>query len=178
MNDNAPAAEVLSLTPPNAVQWNHDLMLEFQAALKKDPAGGPDVISSAYELKHRVAQYNKLSRPAKTNLKTVHELEDRLKHWPRSRLAGNFSKELRSLISSLKQLLWDSPKLWESPIRGVVVKCNEEIVAKVITGDVNDLTEYITLQYLAERAPDIPASKPYRLISFGPFRVIFMSYQT
>lgn len=81
----------------------------------------------------------------------------------------------KTLLASLKQLLWDSPKLWESPIRGVVVKCNEDIVAKVITGN-KDSTEYTSMQYLADQAPDIPAPRPHGLIAFGPFRVIFMSY--
>ncbi|KLJ08459.1 hypothetical protein EMPG_16103 [Blastomyces silverae] len=48
----------------------------------------------------------------------------------------------------------------------MVVKCNEEVVAKVITGDNNDLTEYMTMQYLAARAPNIPALKPHDLIRF------------
>lgn len=75
----------------------------------------------------------------------------------------------------LKQLLWDSLKLWESPVRGVVVKCNEDIVAKVVTGN-KDYTEYTSMQYLMKQAPDIPALRPHGLVAFGPFRVIFMSY--
>lgn len=81
----------------------------------------------------------------------------------------------RSLAVSLKKLLWDAPKLWECPVRGVVVKCNDDIVAKVITGN-SDYTEYTSMQYLAEKAPDIPAPRPHGLIALGPFRVIFMSY--
>lgn len=85
---------------------------------------------------------------------------------------GNIEK---ALVVSLKQLLWNSPKLWESPVRGVVIKCNEDIVAKVILGN-RDYTEYTSMQFLAERAPDIPAPRAHGLIAFGPFRVIFMSY--
>ncbi|KAL5360689.1 kinase-like domain-containing protein [Aspergillus floccosus] len=65
--------------------------------------------------------------------------------------------------------------LWQSPIRGVVVKCNEDIVAKVIWGS-TDYTEHTSMQFLAERAPDIPAPRPHGFIKFDPFRVIFMSY--
>lgn len=79
------------------------------------------------------------------------------------------------LVLSLKQLLWDSPKLWESYVRGVVVKCNENIVAKVLTGN-EDYTEYTSMQYLMRQAPDIPAPRPHGLIAFEPFRVLFMSY--
>lgn len=81
----------------------------------------------------------------------------------------------KPLIMSLKQLLWDSPKLWESPVRGVVVQCNDHIVAKVILGN-RDYTEYTSMQFLAKWAPDIPAPRAHGLIAFGPFRVIFMSY--
>jgi hypothetical protein len=56
-----------------------------------------------------------------------------------------------------------------------VVKCNEDIVAKVIWGNM-DYTEYTSMQFLAERAPDIPAPRTHSLIALGPFRVIFMSY--
>lgn len=88
-------------------------------------------------------------------------------------LLGNCSDD--DMIVSLKQLLWNSPKLWESPVRGVVVKCNEDIVAKVILRN-RDYTEYTSMQFLANRAPDIPAPRAHGLIAFGPFRVIFMSY--
>ncbi|PYH87751.1 hypothetical protein BO71DRAFT_404391 [Aspergillus ellipticus CBS 707.79] len=81
----------------------------------------------------------------------------------------------KSLISALNRLIWDSPKLWESHIRGIVVKCTEEIVAKVVWGN-RDYTEYTSLQYLMREAPDIPAPRPHGLIAFGPFRVLFMSY--
>ena len=54
-----------------------------------------------------------------------------------------------SFIASLKQLIWDSPKLWESPIRGIVVKCSDHVVAKVLYGT-GDHTEYSALQYLAD----------------------------
>ncbi|KAJ6168112.1 hypothetical protein N7497_000955 [Penicillium chrysogenum] len=33
----------------------------------------------------------------------------------------------KALVVPLKQLLWNSPKLWENPVRGVVVKCNDDI---------------------------------------------------
>ncbi|KAF7630275.1 hypothetical protein AFLA_010902 [Aspergillus flavus NRRL3357] len=81
----------------------------------------------------------------------------------------------QSLIASLKQLIWDSPKIWESSVRGVVVKCNEDIVAKVITGN-KDYTEYTSMQYLEKQVPDISAPRPHGLIALGPFRIIFMSY--
>ena len=81
----------------------------------------------------------------------------------------------QSLIASLKQLLWNSQKLWQLISRGMVVKCNDEIVAKVIFGN-NNYTEYTSMEFLEKRMPDIPVPRPHGLIAFGPFRVIFMSY--
>lgn len=80
-----------------------------------------------------------------------------------------------SLTLPLESLLWASKKLWESPVRGVVVKCDENIIAKVVTGNDN-YTEYTSMRYLMDQAPDIPAPRPHGLVAYGPFRVIFMSY--
>ncbi|KAK4613677.1 hypothetical protein CLAFUW4_08791 [Fulvia fulva] len=82
-----------------------------------------------------------------------------------------------SLTTAVIDLVWKSPKLWESTVRGVVVKCSDEIAAKVVAGNSDShWTEYTTLEYLAEKAPSIPAPKPHGCISMGPYRVIFMSY--
>ncbi|KAK2810501.1 hypothetical protein FQN50_002990 [Emmonsiellopsis sp. PD_5] len=83
------------------------------------------------------------------------------------------------LLTALKRLLWTSEKLWEAHFRGIVVKCNESVVIKVITGN-NDYTEYTSMLYLANdpvaAALNIPAPRPLGLVNFAPFRAIFMSY--
>lgn len=237
------AAPATLLSNANAAQWNRDVMLEFQAALEKNPAADlMSIFSDSYLQEHRNAQYRQLSYAAKINFRVLDELSDTLRHEPEVNLLSAFPKNYsrrikmatgpklvsdieqqteregppefrtrldlaetatvvyplsekviallarrsregldesinaeKSLILSLKQLLWDSPKLWESPARGVVVKCNEDIVAKVVTGN-KDYTEYTSMQYLMKHAPDIPAPRPHGLVAFGPFRVIFMSY--
>ncbi|OJD19625.1 hypothetical protein AJ78_00482 [Emergomyces pasteurianus Ep9510] len=210
--DDAAAARVLSLTHSIAAQWNHELMLEFQAALEKDPVTDlMSIISDSYEREHRQAQYRELSYAATINLRTVHELSDQLKHEPEVNLLAVFPKNYArrvkmatagctaSIVKNAESApefctrldLADSAtvvfplsetvttlleRLWESPTRGVVVKCNKEVIVKVITGDNNDTTEYTTMPYLAEHAPEIPAPKPHGLIRFGPFHAIFMSY--
>lgn len=241
MSDAAPA---ISLSNANAAQWNRDLMLEFQAALERNPAADlMSMFSDSYLHEHRKAQYRQLSYAATINFRILDKLYDTLRQEPEVNLLSAFPKnysrrikmatgsrpvkyieqetetkgpsEFRTrldlaetatvvyplsekvitllaqcsrgwldnksinakdlLVLSLKQLLWDSPKLWESPVRGVVVKCNENIAAKVMTGN-EDYTEYTSMQYLMKQAPDIPAPRPHGLIAFGPFRVIFMSY--
>lgn len=80
----------------------------------------------------------------------------------------------QSLILRLEQLICNSPKLWESHIRGVVAKCNEQIIVKVT--DHRGMTEYTKMQYHAEHAPDIPAPEPHGLVRFGHYMAIFMFY--
>lgn len=80
-----------------------------------------------------------------------------------------------SLVPVLQRMLWNCKKIWEAPTRGIVVQCNDEIVAKVISTK-GDYTEYTALQYLAEQAPEIPAPRPHGLIKFGYFCIIFQSY--
>lgn len=78
-------------------------------------------------------------------------------------------------VLAVQQMLWDSLKIWENPARGVVLKCSGGIAAKVIATD-GDYTEYTAMQYLAEKAPEIPAPRPHGMIRLGPFSVVFMTY--
>lgn len=235
--------EVPSLLNPDVPQWNKMLLGEFHAALEKNPSA--DLLSmftEQYRREHRLAQFTKLSKAGKINMKTLDDLcadfqsdpnIDLLSAFPRdytrritfatgpkvtlreedeksvvTDLISDFRSKLedantatvmfplservqdllppcadradtdtqkQSLLTAVKLLIWNSPKLWECHVRGIVVKCSEDIVAKVITGN-EDCTEYTSLEYLAEKAPDIPAPRPHGFISLGEFRVIFMSY--
>ena len=82
---------------------------------------------------------------------------------------------LQRLMLILKRMISESEKLWEFPTRGVVLKCNEDLVAKIIRGN-DDYTEYTSLQYLANYAPHIPAPKPHGLIKLDNVRIMFMTY--
>lgn len=82
---------------------------------------------------------------------------------------------LQRLTPILKRMFSESEKLWEFPTRGMVLKCNEDLAAKVIRGD-SDFTEYTSLQYLAKHAPHIPAPKPHGLITLKNVTIIFMTY--
>jgi hypothetical protein len=77
-------------------------------------------------------------------------------------------------MKAIKRMLAQPEKLWEDPIRGVVLKCNDDLAVKVVRG-YNDHTEYTSMQYLAEHAPDIPAPKPHGFIKLGTTHVIFMT---
>jgi len=72
---------------------------------------------------------------------------------------GPFQDPTQCLVPVLKRMILESEKLWEGPTRGVVLKCDDNLVVKGIRGN-SDCTEYTSLQYLAKHAPDIPAPKP------------------
>ncbi|OBT63252.1 hypothetical protein VE03_07786 [Pseudogymnoascus sp. 23342-1-I1] len=78
------------------------------------------------------------------------------------------------LMRAIKRMLAHPEKLWEDSIRGVVLKCNDDLAVKVVRG-YNDPTEYTSMQYLAEHAPDIPAPKPHGFIKLGTTHVIFLT---
>ncbi|KKY23822.1 putative phosphotransferase family protein [Phaeomoniella chlamydospora] len=82
----------------------------------------------------------------------------------------------KSLAEKLKQTFRNSTKIYESPFRGAVFKCSDEIIAKVVRMSCPDTTEYTSLQYLAQHAPNFPAPKPHGLVTLGRYNVTFMSY--
>ncbi|KAK2817687.1 hypothetical protein FQN49_007959, partial [Arthroderma sp. PD_2] len=196
------ASPTLSLLNAEAAEWNRTLMLEFQAALEKDPATDlMSMFSDSYRNQHQIAEYKQLSYPGAINRRTLNELDDDFRRDPEINLLSAFpsnytrritmatgpkviktdppkpkayddfllrldlaetatvvfplSKEVtpllapysggpsddkagdveKSLVVSLKSLLRGSPKLWEGVARGVLVKCSEGIVAKVVTGN-------------------------------------------
>ncbi|OJD25981.1 hypothetical protein ACJ73_02645 [Blastomyces percursus] len=203
-----------TLSNAEGAQWNREMLLQFKAALEKNPAA--DLLSmfpNSYHREHRNSQYPQLSFAARINLQALNELHDALRSEPEVNLlapelrtrfdlaetasiifplsetvdsllaqsGGLAHTELgdaeQSLLLPLKSLLWDSTKIWENLVRGVVVKCNGDIVAKVVTGN-TDYTEYTTLQFLAERRPRFPhqdrmvwsLSDPFRSYSCHIFR--------
>ncbi|KAL3426780.1 hypothetical protein PVAG01_00289 [Phlyctema vagabunda] len=79
------------------------------------------------------------------------------------------------LAGALKKMISASTKLWTHPTARAVLKFNDEIAAKVIDSD-NHLTEYISLQYLNEHAPNLPVPKPHGLIKFSNVYIMFMTY--
>ncbi|KAJ9302758.1 hypothetical protein DTO271G3_132 [Paecilomyces variotii] len=163
--ESDPEANILSLIPPN---YNRRIQMatgyKTTSSLENTEIQGPPEFRTKLGLADTATVVFPLSEKTTTLLTRYSEGQD-------SR--SNTTEE--SLAISLKKLLWDSPVIWECPVRGVVVKCSEDIVAKVITGH-RDYTEYTSMQYLEEKMPDIPAPRPHGLIALGPFRVIFMSY--
>lgn len=86
-----------------------------------------------------------------------------------------FQDPTQCLVTVLKRMIPDCERLWEGLTRGVVLKCGDNLVAKIIRGN-DDYTEYTSLQYLAEHAPDLPVPKPHGLIRFDSVRIMFMTY--
>ncbi|TVY44432.1 hypothetical protein LOCC1_G003267 [Lachnellula occidentalis] len=111
------------------------------------------------------------------NAEIMYALSDETKQVLSSYLEPDSGSELigASLVTSLSRMILSCEKLWEGPTRGVVLKCNPRLVAKIIQGN-DDYTEYTSIQYLQEHAPDIPAPRPHGLVKFGSARIMFMTY--
>lgn len=67
-----------SLSHPDAPKWNKAFMLEFQAALKKDPAADlMSMFSDSYRRHHQCAERELLSYPAGINRQMLDELDNK-----------------------------------------------------------------------------------------------------
>ncbi|KAH8795578.1 phosphotransferase family protein [Hyaloscypha finlandica] len=111
------------------------------------------------------------------NAEIVYALSDEARKFLSSYIEPESGSELigSSLLSSLSQMILSCERLWEFPTRGVVLKCNANLIAKIIHGN-NDYTEYTSIQYLAAYAPEIPAPRPHGLVKFDSVRILFMTY--
>lgn len=57
----------------------------------------------------------------------------------------------------------------------MVLRASEAIAVKV-TRDVDNITEYTSMQYLWDQKPSIPAPRPLGLVKMGKFYLIFMTF--
>ncbi|KAJ5585108.1 uncharacterized protein N7459_004908 [Penicillium hispanicum] len=75
------------------------------------------------------------------------------------------------------QALQRSEVIWKGAFarRRMVFKCATDIVVKAVR-NIDDYTEYTTLQYLERHKPSIPAPKPLGVVSISGVSLIFMSY--
>lgn len=81
-----------------------------------------------------------------------------------------------SLAANLKDMILKSDRIFELSMRtGAIIKCSDDLVIKIFP-DSRDLTEYHNLQYLAEKAPELPIPRPHGLIMLGHIGAMFMSY--
>ncbi|RAK98799.1 aminoglycoside phosphotransferase family protein [Aspergillus ibericus CBS 121593] len=75
-------------------------MLEFQAALEKDPAVDlMSMFSDSYIHEHRIAHYNQLSYAAEINFRLLNELHDALTNEPEVNLLSVFPKNYSRRIN-------------------------------------------------------------------------------
>jgi hypothetical protein len=83
----------------------------------------------------------------------------------------------QEISQTLPKVIRNGEVLWHSEVcaNNMVVKCNPEIVVKIVPNK-GDTTEFTSLQYLAQKVPDIPAPKPLGLIVIGDTSYIFISF--
>jgi hypothetical protein len=97
-----------------------------------------------------------------------------------------FSKSVRRLIESdhnksslarsVRELVEQSEVVWKPKFGNhkMVLKCSPGIAFKIIL-NMDDFTEYTTLQYLEEHKPTIPAPRPLGLVRLSKCFLVFMS---
>ncbi|TVY90888.1 hypothetical protein LAWI1_G005203 [Lachnellula willkommii] len=181
-----------------AKQLNQIILKRIQAAITADPEISLSIESRRIfkeavdeQISSRLASKNLKFANAPTeeqdfctrlvartrNAEIMHALSDETRKVLSSYMEPDSGSELigASLVTSLSRMILSCEKLWEDPSRGVVLKCNPRLVAKIIQGN-DDYTEYTSLKYLEEHAPDIPAPRPHGLVKFSSARIMFMTY--
>jgi len=83
----------------------------------------------------------------------------------------------QSLSINLGNIIESSQIIWQSKAccGHAVVRCSTKIVVKIVP-NLDDYTEYTSMQYLAQHAPEIPAPKPLGLVLSNRTSYIFMSF--
>lgn len=165
-----PEIDLLSAFPPNYLSR---IRIATDASSPKPPAGKKDTqeqVQGPPEFRKRL----ETADTAKIVFPLSEEAKSLLARYPGIPNASDNPEYF--LASSLKSLIWNSPKIWENASRGVVVRGNDDVVIKVITKDDEDYTEYTSMQYLSEHLPELPAPRGHGMIQLGVYRVIFMTY--
>lgn len=92
---------------------------------------------------------------------------------------GGASADQDSLDQGLRRVLEQGEVLALLHGRGGVLRCGNkstvDIAVKIVPASMTG-SEYSTLQFLAQHAPDFPAPKPHGLIKLGNSALILMSY--
>ncbi|KAG8415536.1 hypothetical protein J3458_009377 [Metarhizium acridum] len=77
--------------------------------------------------------------------------------------------ESDNLSSAIIELLDDSEVFYNG------LRASQDIVVK-ITREVDNTTEYTSMQYLQDRMPGVPAPRPHGLVNLSEFYLTFMRF--
>ncbi len=83
----------------------------------------------------------------------------------------------QSLSTNLRDIIESGQVIWQSKAccGHAVIKCTTSIVVKIVP-NLDDYTEYTSMQYLAQHAPEIPAPKPLGSVNSNGTSYIFISF--
>ncbi|OGM39212.1 hypothetical protein ABOM_012196 [Aspergillus bombycis] len=81
------------------------------------------------------------------------------------------------LSQRLLDIMRTSEVIWKAPFarHKIVLKCGNNIVLKVIR-NMDDYTEYTTLQYLRQHRPNVPVPEPSGLVRVNDISLVFMTH--
>ncbi|KAG9228581.1 hypothetical protein BJ875DRAFT_538138 [Amylocarpus encephaloides] len=82
-----------------------------------------------------------------------------------------------NLSRAIIELLGRSEVLFQYPhgFSTIVLRASEAIAVKIVR-DVDNITEYTSMQYLRDQKASIPAPRPHGLVKMGKFYLIFMTF--
>ncbi|KAI4931932.1 uncharacterized protein J4E92_003830 [Alternaria infectoria] len=169
------------------------VLKRLQKALEADPEVDlASKIPSTYadRLAARKSEGSKNDPPPKRLKKDVplvpDDIRDFLHEYTSATVIFPLSESVRGLIESdhdesslarsVHKLVEQSDVVWKPKIgkHEIVLKCSPGIALKIIS-NMDNLTEYTTLQYLEEHKPTIPAPRPLGLVRLGRFFLVFMT---
>ncbi|KAE8404344.1 kinase-like protein [Aspergillus pseudonomiae] len=176
-----------------AARFNVHTLTKLQAAIEKDPE-----IDLTVKLPWRYSdRLNDMRQKTQTDTATVPEDrgEDDIRASIRSsdlaEIVFPLSDTVRNLLGisslaaaqsdGLAQRLIDvidsSEVVWKGPFAGqkMVLTYGHDIILKAVR-DLDDTTEYTTLEYLHQHKPNIPAPKPLGFIRMNDISLMFMTH--
>ncbi|KAH6719269.1 hypothetical protein BKA61DRAFT_629988 [Leptodontidium sp. MPI-SDFR-AT-0119] len=170
-----------------AAQWNRRMLKTLSLALEKDPeADLLSVLANFYSKTLAGLQEGKPKLPEKTYQPDLPRRDTRslLQESDTAIIVSTLSDDVKKLLTvdddlprAIKELLGRSEVLFQYPhgFSTMVLRASEAIAVKV-TRDVDNITEYTSMQYLWDQKPSIPAPRPLGLVKMGKFYLIFMTF--
>ncbi|KAG4430264.1 hypothetical protein IFR05_014260 [Cadophora sp. M221] len=170
-----------------AAQWNRRMLKTLSLALEKDPeADLLSVLPNVYSKTLAGLREGKSNLPKKTYQPDFLQRDTRslLQESDTATILSPLSDEVTELLTkddnlsrAIIELLGQGEVLFQYPhgFSTMVLRVSEAIVVKVVR-DVDNTTEYTSMQYLRDQKSSIPAPRPHGLVKMNKFSLIFMTF--
>ncbi|PVH74054.1 hypothetical protein DL98DRAFT_563006 [Cadophora sp. DSE1049] len=170
-----------------AAQWNRRMLKTLSLALEKDPeADLLSVLPDVYSKTLAGLREGKSKLPKKTYQPDFLQQDTRslLQESDTATILSPLSDEVTKLLTNddnlsraIIELLGQGEVLFQCPhgFSTIVLRVSEAIAVKVVR-DVDNTTEYTSMQYLRDQKSSIPVPRPHGLVKMNKFYLIFMTF--